>query len=69
MARTPQFYHHGRSPAAWVGSILASIGFILAAIGSVTGPMWLLIVIGGAIVLLAGLATMVMKAMGMGQAK
>ena len=69
MARTPQFYHHGRSPAAWVGSILASIGFILAAIGSVTGPMWLLIVIGGAIVLLAGLATMVMKAMGMGQAR
>ncbi len=68
MARTPQFYHHGRSPAAWVGSITASIGFLIAAVGSVTGPMWVLIVIGAAVILLAGLATMVMKAMGMGQA-
>ncbi|MDO5735104.1 MAG: HGxxPAAW family protein [Propionibacteriaceae bacterium] len=67
MARTPQFYHHGRSPAAWVGSILASIGFVLAAIGSVLGPMWILVIIGGAIVLLSGLTTMVLKAMGMGQ--
>lgn len=68
MARTPQFYHHGRSPAAWVGSITASIGFLIAAVGSVTGPMWVLIIIGAAVILLAGLATMVMKAMGMGQA-
>ena len=67
MARTPQFYHHGRSPAAWVGSITASIGFVVAAIGGVTGPMWILVIIGGAIILLGGLATMVMKAMGMGQ--
>ena len=69
MARTPQFYHHGRSPAAWVGAVLASIGFIIAAVGSVMGPMWILVIIGGAIILVAGLATMVMKAMGMGQAK
>lgn len=68
MARTPQFYHHGRSPAAWVGSVTASIGFLIAAVGSVTGPMWLLIIIGAAVILLAGVATMVMKAMGMGQA-
>ncbi|MGV8846864.1 HGxxPAAW family protein [Tessaracoccus sp.] len=68
MARTPQFYHHGRSPAAWVGSITASIGFLIAAVGSVTGPMWVLVIIGAVVILLAGLATMVMKAMGMGQA-
>lgn len=67
MARTPQYYHHGRSPAAWTGSIVGSLGFLVAAVGSVAGPSWLLIVIGAAIVLLAGLATMVLKAMGLGQ--
>ena len=68
MARTPQFYHHGRSPAAWTGSIICSIGFIIATIGAVMGPMWLLVIIGGAVILLGGLSTMVMKAMGLGQA-
>ncbi len=67
MARTQQYYHHGRSPAAWVGSIVSSVGFVIAAIGSVLGPMWLLIIIGTAIILLGGVATMVMKAMGKGQ--
>ena len=68
MARTPQYYHHGRSPAAWVGSIVTSVGFVIAAIGSVLGPMWLLIMIGAAVILVGALATMIMKAMGMGQA-
>ena len=45
-----------------------AVGAEIAAVGSVTGPMWVLIVIGAAVILLAGLATMVMKAMGMGQA-
>lgn len=67
MARTPQYYHHGRSPAAWTGSIICSIGFVIAAIGGVMGPSWLLVIIGAAVILLGGLATMVMKAMGLGQ--
>ncbi len=67
MARTPQYYHHGRSPAAWVGSIMASVGFVVAAIGAVTGPNWLVVIIGAAIILVAGIVTMVMKAMGLGQ--
>lgn len=67
MARTPHYYHHGRSPAAWTGSIVCSVGFVIAAIGSVTGPMWLLVIIGAAVILLGGLATMVLKAMGKGQ--
>lgn len=67
MARTPQYYHHGRSPAAWTGSIAASVGFVIAAIGGVMGPSWLIVIIGAAIILLSGIITMVMKAMGLGQ--
>lgn len=67
MARTPQYYHHGKSPAAWTGSIAAAIGFTLAAIGSMLGPNWPLVIFGAAIVLIGGLTTMVMKAMGYGQ--
>ena len=67
MARTPQYYHHGRSPAAWTGSITASAGFVVAAVGGVMGPSWLLVLIGAAIILAGGIITMVMKAMGLGQ--
>lgn len=67
MERTSKFYHHGRSPAAWTGSVIAAIGFLLAAIGAVAGPSWPLAIAGGAIVLIGLLATMVMKAMGFGQ--
>lgn len=67
MAREPRYYHHGRSPAAWVGSILAAFGFIITAAGSVMGPSWIIVTVGAALLLIAGLATMIMKAMGLGQ--
>lgn len=67
MARNPQYYHHGRSPAAWTGAVLGTIGFLVTAVGSVMGPSWLIIIIGAALILVAGLATMVLKAMGLGQ--
>lgn len=67
MARTPQYYHHGRSPAAWTGSVIGAVGFVIAAIGSVLGPNWIVVGIGGAVVLVACIVTMVMKAAGLGQ--
>ncbi len=67
MARIPQHYHHGRSPAAWTGSIAAAIGFLIAAVGSVLGPSWVLIGVGLGLVLIAGITTMVLKTMGYGQ--
>lgn len=67
MARTPKYYHHGRSPAAWTGAITATVGCIVATIGSVTGPAWIVVIIGAVLVALGGLATMIMKAMGLGQ--
>ena len=67
MARTPQYYHHGRSPAAWTGSIIAAVGFTIAAVASVLGPNWALVIVGSVLVLIGGLTTMIMKAAGFGQ--
>ena len=67
MARTPKYYHHGSSPAAWTGVVITAIGFVLGAIGSVMGPNWALVFTGAAIVLVGGLTVMVMKTVGLGQ--
>lgn len=67
MARTPKYYHHGRSPAAWAGSVVATVGFAIACVGAVLGPNWVAVIVGSAVVVLGGLVTMVMKAMGFGQ--
>lgn len=67
MARTPKHYHHGKSPAAWAGSITAAVGSVSAAGGAMLGPNWALVIFGAALLLIAGLGTMVMKAMGYGQ--
>ncbi|AQP44493.1 HGxxPAAW family protein [Tessaracoccus flavus] len=67
MTSAPKYYHHGRSPAAWAGSIAAAVGFIIVAIAAMLGPNWTLVIIGAAIVLVAGLATLIMKIMGFGQ--
>lgn len=67
MTRQARYYHHGRSPAAWVGSILAALGFIVLTVGIFLGPAWIVVWIGTAMVVVAGIATMVMKAMGLGQ--
>lgn len=61
------YYHHGESPAAWAGVVLAAIGFVAAAIGAMIGPNWIVVGIGGALVLAAALTTLVMKRMGYGQ--
>ena len=47
--------------------IRAVIGFIIASAGAIMGPHWALVIAGGALVLIAGLVAMVMKAMGYGQ--
>lgn len=64
--RTVRYYHHSQSPAMWVGVIMAAIGFLLAAVGSVLGPNWMLIWVGGAVVLGSLIVTNILKAMGLG---
>jgi hypothetical protein len=41
---------HGNSPAAWSAVGLMLVGFVVWAIGMVTGPNWVLVWIGVAIV-------------------
>ncbi len=36
-------YHHGRTPAAWAGSIIAAVAFILGAVAFMVGPNWTLL--------------------------
>lgn len=67
MARTPEYYHHGRSPAAWTGSVIGAVGFTIASVAAIIGPNWTLLIVGAAVIVLAALVTMVMKAMGYGQ--
>ncbi len=61
-------YHHGRTPAAWTGSIIATVGFLLGAIAFVIGPNWLLFWVSMAIVLAGAIVGGVMHKMGLGQA-
>jgi len=64
---TPRYYHHGGSPAAWTGSAVCALGFVIITIGIFMGPNWVVIGVGGAVVVLGIIATLVMKAMGLGQ--
>ena len=45
---------HGNSPAAWSAVGLMLVGFVVWAIGMVTGPNWVLAWIGVAIVPISG---------------
>lgn len=61
------YIHHGRTTAAWTGSIIAGIGFILGAIAFLMGPNWLLAGIAGALLLTAVVAGGVLHRIGRGQ--
>lgn len=67
MSRKPRYYHHGGSPAAWAGSAVAAIGFIILTVGIFMGPSWAVVIAGAIVVAVSGVLTMVMKAMGLGQ--
>lgn len=58
--------HHGRTPAAWTGSMMAVVGFILGGISLVIGPNWIMFTIAAVICALALVVTAVMQRMGYG---
>lgn len=62
------FHHHGRTVAAWTGSAIAGVGFILGAIAFLLGPNWTLFWIAMALLLVAVVTTDVLRRMGRGQA-
>jgi hypothetical protein len=67
MTHAHEKYHHGRSPAAWVGSIVSLIGFVVSSAGFLMNLNWLVIWVGFALVLLGAVAGGVMRKMGYGQ--
>ncbi len=69
MAKTSskRFYHHGRTPAAWTGVTVAGVGFVLGAIGAMTGPSWPVIIAATVLVIGSLPLTMAMRALGYGQ--
>lgn len=65
--------HHGRTPAAWISSILALIGFAILAVGflspspsfpSVNVPV---AVVGGVVIVLAPIVGGILNRVGLGQ--
>lgn len=60
-------YHHGRTPAAWVGSLVTSIGFIIGSIGFLMNINWVVVWAGAALVVLGVIAAGVMVKLGYGQ--
>ena len=64
--RATRHYQYGGSPANWAGSIVDVIGFIVATVGAMAGPSWTTCIVGAALVVLGGVVTLVMRAMGYG---
>ncbi|MEA4945591.1 MAG: HGxxPAAW family protein [Propionicimonas sp.] len=60
------FHHHGRTPAAWAGSIIAAIAFTLGAVAVVISN-WNLVWISAVLLVLALVVGGVLRRMGYGQ--
>ena len=67
LTREPREYHHGRSPASWIGSMTALVGGIVGTIGFLAGLVGV-IVAGFVIIGVALVATVLLRSMGYGQA-
>ena len=60
-------YHHGRTPAAWAGSIIAAIAFTLGSVAFLLGPNWTLMWIAAVMLVLSLVTGGVLRRMGYGQ--
>ncbi len=61
-------HHHGKTPAAWAGSLLATLGFLVGTVGFLLNINWTVVWIGFALVALGAIVGGVMRKMGYGQA-
>lgn len=61
-------HHHGRTPAAWAGSIIAAVAFVLGAIAFVLGPNWTMLWAAGVLLVLSLVVGGVLRRIGYGQA-
>ena len=60
-------YHHGRTPAAWAGSIIAAVAFTLGAIAMMVGPNGTLLWVAAVLLVLSLVTGGVLRRMGYGQ--
>ncbi len=60
-------YHHGRTPAAWAGSIIAAVAFILGAVAMLIGPNWTLAWTAAVLLVLSLVTGGVLRRIGYGQ--
>lgn len=60
--------HHGRTPAAWAGSLIALVAFIIGGIGFVIPPHpnWVVVGVGIALIVISLIATVVLRQLGHG---
>ncbi len=63
--RPVKHVHHGRTPAAWAGTMITLVAFIVGAIGLVVGN-WVIFWIAAAMIVIALVVTVVMRKMGLG---
>lgn len=66
-AEHPAYIHHGRTVAAWTGSVIAGVAFILGAIAFLLGPNWTLVWISVALLVTAAVTGDVLRRTGRGQ--
>lgn len=61
-------YHHGQTPAAWAGSIIAAVAFILGTVAFLIGPNWTLLWVAAVLLVLSLVTGGVLRRIGYGQA-
>ncbi len=66
-AQAAKHYHHGRTPAAWVGSLIVTLGFIIGTVGFFMNINWTVVWVGLAVIVIGTIAGGVMVKMGYGQ--
>lgn len=63
--RPTKHVHHGRTGAAWAGTMITLVAFLVGAIGLVLGN-WTIFWVGVALVVVAVIAALVLRKMGYG---
>lgn len=63
--RPTKHVHHGRTPAAWAGTLITLVAFIVGAIGLVMGN-WIIFWLAVALIVVALIVTVVLRRMGYG---
>ena len=67
LTREPREYHHGRSPASWVGSMTALAGAVVGTVGFLGA--WIGVIVAGFVIIgIALVATVLLRSLGYGQA-